>query len=402
MCVEARKAMEVAEAAMEAEAEAETDTESEAVAVEVELEAEVPEVPEALKVARMESGARGTELEGRAQVPEAANAIPASHTSGKQAKKRRVKASRAMRKQQVAVEEERRAAEAAQVRFELQAKKVASSRACLEAMSRSTVGWIEASDAELEESFIMQALRLMRAMDLLAASKPSHSTSSCSPATAGGGGELVDLLEAQAPVSAVLRLLQGGADANMRGGNGESALHVAVAAGDTALYNVGALLDFDADPDIQARTDGYTVLHRAVSDAQLGCVVMLLRAGADPDAISSRGALLPGAPLQLRSASMRSGRSLRSCPLFMAQMHCDLTAHLLSQCLVLVGGADVLQRDSATGRVPAVTAAERGLLTTATFLSAHQDVAHQVRVHTGDEAERALLEAVVTPAPVAS
>ena len=175
------------------------------------------------------------------------------------------------------------------------------------------------------------------------------------------------------------------------GGNGESALHVAIAAGDSALANVGALLEFEAEPDVRARRDGFTALHRAVCSGYLGCTLLLLRAGGDPDAMVAPEAL-SRVPRQPWAASI-------SHPLFMTLLHDDAIAHALSSCLILVGGADVLHRDAVTGKVPAIMAAERGLHATAKFLAAHQEIAHPVRIHTGDEAEIALLASVREKGP---
>ena len=235
----------------------------------------------------------------------------------------------------------------------------------------------------------MQGLRLMRVLGLTAASKPSHASVPLLGTACEGSdrdSQLLALLEAQAPVGAVLHLLKAGADATAISTIGESALHLAVAAGDTSLTHVGALLDFDADPDVRASRDGLTALHRALCGAHCGCTLLLLRAGANPDA--SVVLTPPSEPVKSAASKKRFHPSR---PLFMAQLHNDIIAHSLSSCLVLVGGADVLERDPATGKVPAVTSAERGLHATTRFLSAHQRVAHPVRANAGDAAERSLL-----------
>lgn len=132
--------------------------------------------------------------------------------------------------------------------------------------------------------------------------------------------------------SAARDLLRQGADVNVAQGDGMTALHWAAEHGDAALAD--ALLRAGADPRALTRIGRYTPLHVAAKAGSADVVRLLLAAGADVDAATTTGAV----PLHFAAASGSA----------------EAVTQLLDR------GADVDAREPQWGQTPLMFAAAAG------------------------------------------
>jgi len=178
------------------------------------------------------------------------------------------------------------------------------------------------------------------------------------------------LVEAQVSLELLLAALsRDDVDVDACNARGDTALHCAVQTGDARLDLVGALLDADGDPDVQRASDEHAPLHDAILASQLGCVILLLRAGADPDCTAQLevSQQLPAGkpPLVGKkvpcSAAVPTTRT-RAPPLHFALQLADAHALLMCRALLVIGSPELLARDEKAGLTALATAVASGQL----------------------------------------
>ena len=196
------------------------------------------------------------------------------------------------------------------------------------------------------------------------------------------------LVGAQAPLELLQACLaRRDVDVDEVNASGDSALHCAVRTGDARLDLLGALLDADADTDLQRASDEHAPLHDAILAGQLGCVILLLRAGADPDSMAQldvRPAAATGKPPRGSGRRVASAAAVRTRapPLHFTLQLPDAHALLICRALLVIGSPEVLAREESGGLTALATAVAAGTLPqTAALLQQLESPSHKHRLN---------------------